>query len=214
MNRRISIYIYIYIYIQLRCAPTRHRALFGVGLFANWVPGASKNGGKSGPGHQKSRKIWPRTPQGEAGGTPLEKKLEKGVRGYTCGGSIFAHFRPWIHFGWLWGDFWMFFWGPGLGLVFLLGLGGYLSKKYVIQGFENRALDCAGCSASHIDHFGKKHPRDHTLAPLWHHFSYHLGIIFDRSGPLGPFWWSLGLFFGGSKKRWKIFSAWSHSSGK
>ena len=37
-------------------------------------------------------------------------------------------------------------------------------------------------------------PLDHTLAPLWHHFEYHLDFIFDKSEFLGQLWWSLGLF--------------------
>ena len=51
-------------------------------------------------------------------------------------------------------------------------------------------------------------PRDHTLAPLLHHLGDHLGIIFDTSGLQGPAEWSMvDQFFGGSKKRWKIFHA-------
>ena len=50
-------------------------------------------------------------------------------------------------------------------------------------------------------------PRDHTLAPLWHHLDHHLDISFDTSGLQGPSGWSANLFFGGSKKRSKNFCA-------
>ena len=145
----------------------------------------SQNGGKSGPDHQKSWKIRPWTPPGEAWSTRVEKKMKKGVRGHTWGRSFFAHFRPWIHFFWLRGDFLQFFRGPGLGLVFSSGLGGYLSKKYVIQGFENTGLDCARVYESHIDHFGKASPSGphfgSTLAsfggPFGHHFREKLTLV-------------------------------------
>ena len=38
-------------------------------------------------------------------------------------------------------------------LVFFVGLGWNLSKKYAIQGVEDTGLDCAGVYGSHMDHF-------------------------------------------------------------
>ena len=130
----------------------------------------SKNCGKSGTDLQKSWKIRPWTPPGEAWSTRVEKKMKKGVRGHTCGRLFFAHVRPWIHFFWLRGDFLQFFRGPGSGLVFFVGFGWYLRKKYTIQGFDNTGLDCAGVYGSHMDHFGQLSPSGphfgSTLAPF------------------------------------------------